>query len=244
MISFIEVPIGVGDAVVCTRCDASPVPSAPSDFDEVAPLVDAAAQEASCADGPGPNLRFAGFDPFLYPELPALVSAAVQAGAQRIQLRTDGGGLARPGNAEGALGAGVTHFEVVLLAGDAETHDSLSGTPGLFDACGYGVRALRAAAEAAGARIALTGAVPLCVHNLTHAAQAVAAFAALGALAVRLEVSASAAASVGMSAALGSAFDTGTVNGVWVSVTGVAAESLPVSPLHAIAPFSVVEVVR
>lgn len=244
MISFIEVPIGVGDAVSCARCEPSPVPAAPSDFDDIAPRIDAAIAMGRRAGGAGPNLRFAGYEPFLHPELPALVSAAAQAGAARIQLRTDGGGLAQPGNAPGALEAGVTHFEVVLLGGDAETHDGISGTPGLFEACEQGVRTLMAAARASGERIAVTGAVPMCLHNLAQAAQAVAALAEMGALAVRLEVSASAAASVGLSAALSAALDTGTVNGVWVSVAGVAPESLPVSALHAVAPFAIGEVAR
>jgi hypothetical protein len=217
---------------------------APSDFEDIAPLIDAAIAMGHRAGGPGPNLRLAGYEPFLHPELPTLVSAAVQAGATRIQLRTDGGGLAQPGNAEGALVAGVTHFEVVLLGGDTESHDGLSGTPGLLEACEQGVRTLLDAARASGARIAVTGAVPLCLHNLAHAAQAVAALAAMGTLAVRLEVSTSAAASVGLSAALSAALDTGTVNGVWVSVAGIVPESLPVSPLHAVAPFAVEEVAR
>lgn len=244
MISFIEVPIGVGDAVSCSRCELLPVPAAPGDFDEIAPLIDAAMAVGLRVGGPGPNLRFAGYEPFLHPELPALISAAAQAGAARIQLRTDGGGLAQPGNAQGALEVGVTHFEIVLLGGDAEIHDGLSGTPGLFEACEQGVRTLLAAAHASGERIAVTGAVPLCLHNMAHAAQTVAAFAAMGALAVRLEVSAPAAASVGMSAAISAALDTGTVNGVWVSVTGIAPELLPVSTLHAVAPFAIEEVAR
>ena len=117
MIAFAEVSIGEAPATPCVRC-------APHASAAMRPatlvLADVTAVCASWSDGPGPNVSLVGAEPFAHPELPLLVQGAVEAGCERIRLRTDAGALSAGNNAVGVLGAGVRHLEVVLLGGDAE----------------------------------------------------------------------------------------------------------------------------
>lgn len=216
MLVFREVTIGTGGIAGCVRC-AGRKTAEPCSADEVGKALHRAASEN---DAPGPNVIFTGFEPFAHPALPQLVQAAVQAGFQRIRLRTDGGGLARSGNAEGVLGAGVRQVEIVLLAGE-ELHDSLTGRAGLFSAAEEGIAQLRRAAEAQGIEIAVTGLVPVCRHNAVGVAEAVAALAAWGAVAVTIDARERALDEHVLRAAL----DTGTLGLSAVSVLGQDVEA-------------------
>lgn len=186
--------------------------------------------------GPGPNVLFVGAEPFSHPELPVLVAAAVAAGYERIGLRTDAGALSMPGNAEGVLSAGVLHLQLVLTGGDGASHDSNTGRPGLFDSARHGVAQYKRAAMEAGLAVAITGYVSVCAHTMPGLPGIVATLAGLGAVAVELAVTPRGAGEAGLLAWLGSAVDTGMVNGVWVSVSGLAPDTVVGSPLHAVAP--------
>ena len=233
VIEFAKVDIGTGPTAACVRCGEVAERSLLASELIRAAL---AANAASWSGGTGPNVMFVGMEPFAHPELPGLVSAAVGAGYQRIGLRTDAGALSLPDNAEGVLSAGVRHIEMVLAGGDAASHDAFAGRPGLFDSAHRGVTEFRLVAREAHVPVAVTGHVPVCVHTMTSLPAVVAALADVGAVAVELAVSPRAAAESALPAWLGAAIDTGMVNGVWVSVSGLAPASVPRSPLHALAP--------
>jgi len=186
VLEFAEVTIGNGGVARCARC--SPPVHGEVTFGPAAAVTQRiAATAAEWAGGPGPNVAFTGAEPFAHPELPALVGAAVAAGAERIRLRTDAGALAGGNNASGVLAAGVRHIEVVLVGGDAQVHDGIVGRPGLYDAAVAGVAAFRSAAQAADVPVAITGYVPVCRHNAAHVVSTVLALAACGAVSVELQ---------------------------------------------------------
>lgn len=95
-------------------------------------------------------------------DLAALVSRARSMGYRRVQLQTNAGALAAQGRRRGLLEAGVSSFEVQLLAASEELHDELAATAGSFRQTLIGTRAL---AEA-GAEILAT--VPVLVRNQRH----------------------------------------------------------------------------
>lgn len=229
MIEFAEISIGSGRELGCALCSpghsSDPVPSG---SEEVMARVATAVAEWS---GPGPNIIYTGFEPFAHPELPQLVSLASALGVERLQLRTDGGALAAAGNAAGALGAGVRHVEITLLAGDAATHDRLTRTDGLFSAATRGAAEWVEAARGTGARAVLSGFVPLCAHNIDHASAAAAHLASCGAVAVRFGTDGLDRTHV---AAVRAALDTATVNAVAGFVTGSLS---PEFGVYAVAPW-------
>ncbi len=235
MIRFVEIPLGRGSACACVRCAAQTEReffSAEVIRGVVSDAVDA------WSGGPGPNVLFTGPEPFSHPELPAIAANAAAAGIERIGLRTDAGALSIPGNAEGVLAAGVRHLQVVRLAGTAEAHDALASRPGLFDAAESGLASFLAAARTSRAAVAFTGIVPACSHNLPELPATVMALTRAGALAVEIAASPATAGTPGFEDWVSAAIDTGLVNGVWVSVTGVDPARTPRSHLHAVAPFS------
>lgn len=228
MIRFVELEVGRGGLPACTRC----TPQIPATFTAAEQLLPRIAHVAASWDaGPGPNLTLVGAETFAHPELPALVMAASSSGFERLRLRTGASALAAHDNAEGATHAGVRHLEVVLLA-EGASHDELAASPGAFASAMSGLAAFRTAAEQGAKPVAITGLVPLCRHNLALAAGAVAALAAAGAVAVEIEVTRSAASAIHVADHLRAAVETGIVNGVWVSVTGLSAKELPVAALH------------
>lgn len=184
MITFCEIEIGAGGiapCVMCSRKDISGAGPYPSEAVRER-LVEAA--RGWCA-GPGPNVTFGGFEPFSHPELPVLIRMAIDLGYGAVRLTTDAGALSMPGNAEGAIAAGVRQIEVVLLA-DGDEHDRLTGREGLFEAADAGVRSFLDAAARAGVPVAVTGLVPFCRHNAEHAPLAVARLAQWGSVAVHV----------------------------------------------------------
>lgn len=241
MLEFVQVPIGRGGIAPCRECArlaqtherSSPrravevAADARGDATRLARAADGSpapgpGARPGPASGPGPNLVFTGFEPFAHPELPQLVGSAVDAGYERIRLRTDAGALAREGNAEGALHAGVRHFEIVVL-GSRETHDRLTGRPGLFDAARAGASSVFAQAERLGVDIFVSGLVPVCRHNATVLAEAVASLASLGAAAVVIDTASHLPTLVELQPAL----DTAAVNAVAASVSSSDRTPMP-----------------
>lgn len=239
MIRFSRVSIGEGGLPTCSRCEPPREPSfLPAE--EILPRIAAAVSDWDRAQlGPGPNVIFTGAEPFLHPDLPLLVSAATAERIERVCLRTSAAALAAHDNAEGALHAGVRIVQAVLLATGAE-HDELTGQPGAFAAAVTGLAALQVAAELASLPVAVLGYVPVCRHTLSHLADTVAALAETGAVAVELAVSPGAAGAVTFSRHLSAALETAVVNGVWAYASGVPADALPGSALHARGPLEVV----
>lgn len=213
MITYVEVPIGTGGVPACAACATA---------ENVAPLplaaVDDALGRAAADVAPGTvlNVALTGLEAFSHPELPRLIGAARAHGADRIRLSTDGRFLAQGGNAYGAVSAGVTHLELVLVGGDAATHDRLTKRPGAFEAACAGAREFAVAARTSAL---LSGRVPLCRHAVAEAPATVALLASLGAVAVELDAS-SLTGSSEHAALLAAACETATVNRVAAWVTG------------------------
>jgi hypothetical protein len=165
-------------------------------------------------------------------DLPAIVSGTIEAGVSRLRLEVDGGAFARPGNAEGALGAGVRHVQVTLLGGTEGIHDALAGGPGAFDAAIAGMAAFGAAVETAGVDAVATVLVPVCRHNVGDLPAAVGAAVGIGATSVLLRVEDGGIDLAAATPWLLAACDTGVVNRVWVEVEGVPFCMLPGYDLH------------
>lgn len=220
MITYVKVPIGTGGVPACVACamtkDIAPLPLA---------AVDDALGRAAARVAPGAvfNVALTGIEAFSHPELPRLIGAARAHGADRIRLSTDGRFLAQGGNAYGAVSAGVTHLELVLVGGDAAAHDRLTKRPGAFDSACAGAREFIAAARSSAL---LSGRIPLCRHAVADAPATVALLASLGAVAVELDAS-SLNGSPAHAGLLAAACETATVNRVAAWVTGWDGE-LPV----------------
>lgn len=213
MIRFAEVAIGTGGVGRCLACGAADaVAHIPTD--RVVERIDEVL--AGWQDAAGPNVFFTGIEPFAHPDLPRLIEAARMRGFERIKLRTDGRFLDKGGNAAGAFSAGVTHLELVLLAGGAEDHDRLCGAPGGFASAVSGVSAYRAIAREGGV---FTGHIPLCRHNVKFAPGTMAKFAELGAVAVDVDVCAL-KRSEENEALVSAALQTATVNRMAAFVSG------------------------
>lgn len=225
MISLAEIRIGDASVLRCAKCGtrAAATPS---------PLAAVQADVASASQRAEGGVVFTGFEPFAHPELPQLIAAAADAGFARIRLRTDAGALALSGNADGALRAGVSQFEVVLLGGGA-LHDRLSARAGRFDAAFAGVAAVRAAAAVLGADIFISTLVPVCSHNASALAEAVQASALLGAESVLFDCREHAPDPAVLAAAL----DAATVNRIAAAALGVpVAAPYDRAPVVVVAP--------
>jgi len=204
----------------CALCRLASEPVAPRAVGEVSADLRAAA--LTWPKESAPNVALGGFEPFMHPDLPEIIAAAVGLGFERIRLTTDAGALARPGNAEGAIAAGVRQIEVVLLAGTPEDHDRLSGRRGLFAAAAQGSTSFSAAAESTGEPVVVTGVIRLCAHNQHGLPETVVALARMGAVAVVIDARGAHNVSSDL---VGAALDTATMNAMAGSVLGV--EGLP-----------------
>ncbi|MHB1341945.1 MAG: hypothetical protein ACYC77_01075 [Coriobacteriia bacterium] len=213
MIPFAHIRLGEGAGPVCLRCArTAPVPGFRSGTDVTAEIREVAETWTAPV---GPNLLLDGFEPFSHPELPALISAAANAGVARIGLETDGGALAQGVNAPGAFRSGVRHLRVRTL-GIGRVADDLAGRPGLSASLLAGVQAFLDAASVAGEKVAVAAVIPVCPHNLDMLPSTVAALADAGVQSISLVGN----GEVGPPAAvvIAAACDTGTVNRVWVDV--------------------------
>jgi hypothetical protein len=227
---FEKVAIGSGHGIRCTRCHPEgevPVYRPAADvLDDVRVVV------AGWPGGPGPNVSLTGPEPFAHPDLPAIVTGAIEAGVSRLRLEVDGGAFARPGNAEGALGAGVRHVQVTLLGGTEGVHDALAGGPGAFDAAISGMMAFGEAVRTVGVDAVATVFVPVCRHNVADLPAAVGAAVGAGASSVLLRVEDGGIDLTAATPWIVAACDTGVVNRVWVEVEGVPFCTLAGYDLH------------
>lgn len=212
MLQFADIAIGAHGVVSCEVCGLGSGAAA-HDLE----VVRRSLEDVRVAHPALRNVSFEGFEPFSHAELPSLVEAATRAGFERIRLTTDAGALGLGGNAGGCLAAGVRHVRFVLLGSTAESHDRICGRPGLFESALCGVSALRSAATDVGARVCISALVPVCRHNVEDCPATVARACSLGASAVELEVSGSAATFVEL---LEAALDTATSNGIGAVVRG------------------------
>ncbi len=218
MLPFVQVIIGEGGVLSCTRC--VPVPASGAHHHPAEQVADRIA--VICDEwqaGPGPNVVLTGYEPLKHPDLPAIVTAAIHRGIERLALRSDARGLGIGGNARGAVASGVTQLHAVLLGPDAASHDTLASATGAFDEALRGLRAFIAAGAAERREVAVVGCVPVCRHNIARLPEIVAVFAREQAVAVRLELNSDLDTATSRLWLQG-ACDTGVANGVWTSVAG------------------------
>lgn len=222
--------MGSGATPRCVRCHGQRPEDGYRSEAEISAEI--AAVCAAWSGLPGPNVRLTGAEPFGHPELPAIVSAAVSAGCDRLGVDTDAIGLRSAGNAAGALRAGVRNVRFTLLGGVPGLHDSLAAVPGALEATTEGVRAYAGIAKAEGVAVHVTALLPVCRHNAHDLPATVGVALECGADEVRLLFE-----DGGMELAqavpwIVAACDTGVVNRVWVEVEGMPFCLLPGYDLH------------
>lgn len=223
MLEFARIAVGAGSPCGCSSCGPSPESSYfPAEM--VREAVQASVDAWSVV--PGPNVLLTGPEPFDHPELPTLVTACVEAGAERVGIETDGAALSLPANATGAISAGVRHLFVRTPAAPDESFPSASGRANRSRDARTGVAAFLHAAEAAGVTVVATAVVPVCRHNLHALTETVLRAASAGMHGVRLLGGSDLPATAG--ALIAAACDTGMVNGIWVETDG----RLPLPETH------------
>jgi hypothetical protein len=227
MLAFRDIPLGRGEEAACLRCAGSR-PQSSEETIEAAARIDSALHAA-----PGAGLFFSDVGSLDHPDLPRLAAHAARAGASRIAVRTSGYSLADPGAAASLLESGVRIVEVVFLGSNEQTHDALTGVRGAFEAAAAGVGNLRSAADALGVKVAVRGRVPVCRHNVQDLPATVMYLAESGVSSIVLacDPALDVRRSIDWIAA---ACDTGTVNRVWVAVSGMDEEVLGDKALHAV----------
>jgi hypothetical protein len=229
VLRFVSVSLGTGRQARCGRCHGPAPEVAYRSAAEMAPLI---AEAVAAAEAPGPNVELTGPEPFDHPELPAIVASAARQGVARLKLDTDATALARPGNADGCIAAGVRHVRVVLLGGSPGIHDALAGAVGAFDAALTGIRAFVDAGAEADTMVHVTALVPVCRHNVHDLVSVVVAAVGAGADAVTLMLDDTGLDLAAAAGWLTAACDTGVVNAVWVEVEGAPFCLLPGYELH------------
>jgi len=210
VLRFEQIMIGEGGLPSCGRCASHSDPV----FRPVEEIIPEIRQAALMHCGPVLNISFLGAEAFLHHDMPALVTAAIEADAHRVGVMTGGQALSHGSNAEGILHAGVRHVDIVCL-GDEATHDGLAQTRGSYAAAREGVRTLRSAAEKAGLHIAVMGHVPVCRHNVHAIPDAVAGLISMGVVAVHLQPADDLDVARNIEW-FGAAFQTGIMHGTWV----------------------------
>lgn len=188
--------------------------------------------DAVLGAAPRAGVFFSDVGPLDHPDLPCLVDYAARAGASRIALRTSGRSLTDSAAAVSLLRGGVRIVEVTFLGSCAEAHDPLAGTPGAFKAAAMGVGNLLDAAETLGVRVAVRGRVRVCRHNLQDLPATVMRLAEMGVSSILLACD-SALDSRRSGDWVAAGCDTGTVNRVWVAVSGMDRDALGDKALHA-----------
>ncbi|MDA3937249.1 MAG: hypothetical protein PF636_10430 [Actinomycetota bacterium] len=210
MLRFEQIVIGDGGLPSCGRCAAHSDPIFRPAIEVIPEIHDAALLHC----GPVFNVSFLGTEAFLHPELPLLVTSAIEADAKRVGIMTSGQALSHGDNAAGILHAGVRHVDIVCL-GDEALHDGLTHAPGSYAAAREGVKALHAAAEKAGVHIAVMGHIPVCRHNVQAIPDAVAGLVSMGVVAVHLDPQEDLDVARNIEW-FGAAFQTGIMHGTWV----------------------------
>ena len=226
MILFREIPLGAGEETSCRRC-AGAGDQASVETVQVGEALAAALESGS------ENLFFTGLGAMDHESLLQLVSRAADAGVSRIGVRLSASQVVQSREASALLSAGMRVAEVTFLSAEAGRHDSFTGTPGSFEASAGAVARLREAAGVLGVRLAVRGRVPICSHNLHDAPATVMRLAEMGVSSMVLACDPS--LDVRRSAEwVAAACDTGTVNRVWVAVTGMPEGALGDKALHAV----------
>lgn len=230
MLTFGRIPVGAGETVACRRCAPFTAHSGAESGYHPAELI-LAEMTAVRATGIAAGVMFSGPEPLAHPALPTLVSSAAETGFERIGIATSAAAFAVRANTGGAIAAGVRIIEVPLLGPDGATHDALAGRAGAFAESRAGVSRFRETAEEAGARVAVRGRLDVCAHTAQSASAAVVTFVSWGASSVELRV----CGRLGPADVehVRAACETGTVNGVWVAVTGARDGLLGGEDLHA-----------
>jgi len=219
LIPFSTIALGEGGLPRCDRCPSTGSGVAFRESTEIRSQIDGAVRAWTTV--PGPNLVLGGAEAFAHPELPALVGYAARASVGRIALETGGGPLTVGENAAGALHVGVRHVRVHYVPRAEGASDTAPFTASACELALAGIRAFLSAAEAKNARVAVSAIVPVCRHTAALLPAAVAELAAAGVGAVRLVGSEGGSFGPALIAHVTAACDTGTVNGVWVGVSGI-----------------------
>lgn len=227
MLAFREVPMAAGTEAVCRRCAVAGGHALSDAAETVSRLHEHASVQADV------GLFFTDTGSLDLDELVRLASEAARSGASRIALRTSGQPLRDNQAAEALLESGVRVLEMVFLGPGPEQHDALAGIPGSFDAAAGAIALVTEAAAALGVRVALRGRIPVCSHNLQDAPATVMRLAELGvsSMVLACDPALDPRRSADWVAA---ACDTGTVNRVWVAVTGIPEPDLGDKALHAV----------
>jgi len=79
------------------------------------------------------GIIFTGAEVTLRKDLPDLARRAREHGFQNVRIQTHGMKLADPAYCETLVAAGINEYFVSVIAGDAATHDAISGVPGSFE---------------------------------------------------------------------------------------------------------------
>jgi MoaA/NifB/PqqE/SkfB family radical SAM enzyme len=227
MLAFRDIPLGRGEESACLRCAGSRPRSSGESIEPEARI------DSALDDAPGVGVFFSDVGPLDHPDLSRLAAHAARAGASRIAVRTSGRSLADPGAAARLLESGVRIVEVVFLGSSGRAHDALTGVQGSFQAAAAGVGNLRSAADALRVKVAVRGRVPVCRHNVQDLPATVMHLAESGVSSIVLacDPALDVRRSIDWIAA---ACDTGTVNRVWVAVSGMDEEVLGDKALHAV----------
>ncbi|MDY0088549.1 MAG: hypothetical protein RBS78_08400 [Coriobacteriia bacterium] len=225
MLEYREISLGGIDEAICIRCT-------PRVQEE--PTLSTAAEnlDGLVAEGAPAGVLFTNADSTELDVLAALVRRAVRSDITRIGIRTSGRILRQEQDAMSLVSAGVRVAEVAFAGPDSSEHDALIGVPGSFDVAAGAIRAFSTAAKGLGVRAAIRSRIPVCAHNLHLIPATVMACAEMGVSSMLLvcEPSLDPRRSVEW---ISAACDTGTVNRVWVAVSGVSAEALGGLALHA-----------
>lgn len=235
MLVFCDIPFGSGEEVSCRRCSSGD--SRPhATIAELTGRIDSALGAT-----PDAGVLLSGVDVLGHIELSDLVRNAARAGASRIAVRSSGGVFAEPAAAQELVRSGVRVVEVTFLGSNAQAHDALAATPGAFDTAAAAVAHVRAAADALDVRVAIRGRVRVCRHNLADLPATVMRLAEMGVASISLACDPTLDPRRAVDWVL-AACDTGTVNRVWVAVSGMDEGALGDRSLHATDPMTICEV--
>lgn len=218
MLRFTDIALGEGGRCGCRRCHGSGDETLRERSEIVADIAEAV---RTSEVRPGPNISLTGAEPFHHPDLIAIVTAAVDAGVERVRLESDAEALGSAATAQAAVAAGVRHLRFPLLGSSAASHDTLACSPGAFEATRAGVKAFADAARAAGVAVQVSACGPVCRHNLADVPGMVKAAVEMDARLVLLRIEDTGLALPDAALWLRAACDTGIVNSAWVEVEGM-----------------------
>lgn len=185
MYQFEIIELGKGGIAPCVRCSSSaPVPhkkdSVIDSLINIKALLSAETEKLSA-------VVLTGFEPFAHPGLVEVLRHPALSAVERIMLTTDGGALSSVQNVFGTLDSGVSVYEIVLRGSHADSHDSYTARPGLFNAAMQGVTQLRAVSNERDQHIFVTAVIDICKHNAHEFLSIVEAALKAGVDAIRIQ---------------------------------------------------------